>query len=221
MKKIAVFDFDGTLFKVQTIPFFIEQWEELNYPKMPIRSAKSKILKIYFLYKFKLLSEDKFRARAVSDFLVAFNNMYKEDIDEFFYKASLNALTHLRDSIIKEINRVKSEGYSTVLLSGCYESFLKCIANEVGIDNIIGSKINYNEYYKIDAANPANVLGGFNKLEKLNEFFQGQIDYENSLAYADSHTDLELLRAFGNPVAVHPNNDLISIAKDEGFRIID
>jgi HAD superfamily phosphoserine phosphatase-like hydrolase len=221
MQKLAVFDFDGTLFTAQTIPFFIDQWEELGYPKMPIRSAKSKIIKIYLLNKFKLMSTDKFRARAVSDFLVAFNNMYVEDIDEFFHKASQNATKYLRQIVIDEITKMKSENYHTVLLSGCYEGFLKHIAEDLDIDTIIGSKINYNEYFKVDAKNPAEVLGGFNKLKKISDHFSNQIDYKESYAYADSHTDAELLEAFGNPVAVFPNDRLLAIAKDKNYRVID
>ena len=39
------------------------------------------------------------------------------------------------------------------------------------------------------------------------------IDLKHSYAYADSHSDLALLRAVGNPVAVSPDAALLRVAK--------
>ncbi|MFP4456939.1 MAG: HAD family hydrolase [Clostridia bacterium] len=220
MKKLAVFDFDGTLFENQTIPYFIEQWEKLNYPKANLRRAKAKIIKIYFMNKFKILGKDEFRARAISDFLSAFTNMYQEDIDEFFYKASKDAPLYFNKKVLKEITIAKENNYYTILLSGCYENFLKYIANYLKINSFIGSKINYNEYDKIDFDNPVDILNGNNKLDKLLENFP-DIDFKSSIAYADSHTDIELLSSFGKAYAVKPDQTLKEKALENNWIIIE
>jgi len=31
--KLAIFDFDGTLFPVETLPFLLSQWKKLKYSK--------------------------------------------------------------------------------------------------------------------------------------------------------------------------------------------
>lgn len=220
LKKIAVFDFDGTLFENQTIPYFIKQWEKHGYPKRNLRRAKAKIIKIYFLNKFKLMAKDQFRARAIRDFLIAFSDMYKEDIDKFFKDASQDAPLYFNKKILKEIKLSKDEKFHTVILSGCYENFLKYIAKYLNIKSIIGSKIKYNQYFKIDYNNPVDILSGDNKLEKLIEMFP-DIDFKNSIAYADSHTDIELLSKFGKAYAVKPDQKLREEAIKNNWIIID
>ena len=46
-----------------------------------------------------------------------------------------------------------------------------------------------------------------------------EIDLRHSYAYADSHTDLPLLRAVGNPVAVNPDVALFRVAKKHRWPI--
>ena len=46
------------------------------------------------------------------------------------------------------------------------------------------------------------------------------IDLSESYAYSDSESDLPMLRAVGNPVAVNPDAALERIAREEGWRIM-
>jgi len=220
LEKLAVFDFDGTLFNTQTIPFFIEQWDKLNYPKGNLRKAKANIIKIYFLHKFKLLNKENFRSRALSDFLVIFNNMNKEDIDEFFRRASKDAPLYFNKKILKELTKAKENHYHTVILSGCYENFLQYIANDLNINSIIGSKIQYDQYTKVDYSNPVEILSGKNKVESLIKRFPN-IDFNQSIAYADSHTDIELLKRFSKSFAVNPDEKLREVAKNNNWDTIE
>jgi HAD superfamily hydrolase (TIGR01490 family) len=46
------------------------------------------------------------------------------------------------------------------------------------------------------------------------------IDLAASWAYSDSESDLPMLRAVGNPVAVHPDKTLARVAREEGWEIL-
>ena len=46
------------------------------------------------------------------------------------------------------------------------------------------------------------------------------IDLDPSYAYSDSLSDLPMLRAVGNPVAVNPDPPLAAIAKEEGWQTL-
>jgi HAD superfamily hydrolase (TIGR01490 family) len=46
------------------------------------------------------------------------------------------------------------------------------------------------------------------------------IDLRQSYAYSDSESDLPMMRAVGNPVAVNPDSALERVARDEGWRIM-
>jgi phosphoserine phosphatase len=45
-------------------------------------------------------------------------------------------------------------------------------------------------------------------------------DLDASYAYSDSESDLPMLRAVGNPVAVNPDAELARVAHEEGWRTI-
>ncbi|MEQ4522890.1 HAD family hydrolase, partial [Nocardioides kribbensis] len=47
------------------------------------------------------------------------------------------------------------------------------------------------------------------------------VDLTASYAYADSHSDLPLLAAVGNPVAVRPDVPLYRHARRQGWSIVD
>ena len=47
-----------------------------------------------------------------------------------------------------------------------------------------------------------------------------EIDLGSSWAYSDSASDLPMLRAVGNPVAVNPDPELNRIAEAEGWRVM-
>src|SRR4051812_1162967 len=49
---------------------------------------------------------------------------------------------------------------------------------------------------------------------------QENIDLVASYAYSDSESDLPMLRAVGNPVAVNPDSELERVAREEGWRIM-
>ena len=46
------------------------------------------------------------------------------------------------------------------------------------------------------------------------------LSLEESYAYSDSESDLPMLRAVGNPVAVNPDRPLAKIARDEGWQVM-
>jgi hypothetical protein len=46
------------------------------------------------------------------------------------------------------------------------------------------------------------------------------VDLAASWAYSDSASDLPMLRAVGNPVAVNPDEELARIARGEGWRVM-
>ncbi len=59
------------------------------------------------------------------------------------------------------------------------------------------------------------------KAEAIRERAEAEaIDLSQSYAYSDSESDLPMLRAVGNPVAVNPDAELEEIARTEGWRIM-
>ena len=62
---------------------------------------------------------------------------------------------------------------------------------------------------------------GKGKLEGIRQFAESHdIDLAESWAYSDSASDLPMLRAVGNAVAVNPDTELAEVARDEGWRVM-
>lgn len=222
--KLAIFDFDGTLFPKETIPFLLIQWRKLNYPKLKLAEVYFRTLGVYFIYKtglYSTLSKEKFRITAVKEFNRIFRGMNKQEIDQFFLHASKSINELLKISIIEEIESAKNNGFHTVILSGSFNILLKHISENLDIDTIIGTEMHFNNENMLDFEKGLTLVSGSVKVEELkNHFNNYEVNWNESYAYADSFSDLELLESVGNPIAVNPDNMLKSIAKDKKWRII-
>jgi len=60
---------------------------------------------------------------------------------------------------------------------------------------------------------------GPTKAEALHQLESEGLDLSASYAYSDSHTDLPLLEAVGNPVAVNPDRELRKVAEEREWPI--
>lgn len=220
MKKLAIFDFDGTLFTQLTIPYLFEKWISLSYPQKTISKVKGIILKDYFLNKIGLLSKKKFRDKATVDFLKLFSTMSEEEVIDFFDKSCDGISNHFNNDIIEEIEKAKEEGYELVLVSGSFQPMLDSATKNLGFNKVIGTKLPFKNN-RLDYDKGFHIINGIEKKNAvLNEYQQEAIDYENSRAFADSYYDEFILKLTGNPVAVTPDDKLRKIAVKEGWKII-
>jgi len=220
MKKVAIFDFDGTLFTEQTIPFLFKKWEELGYPKDKKTKVKGKILFKYFLNKIGLLNKQDFRDKATKDFLYIFENMNDNQINAFFENSCANIEQYFNPKIVYEINAAKSAGFEIVMISGCFQIMLEYALKSFEFNKIIGSKILFSNN-KIDYKKDLVIISGEEKKRAfLNEFGLDTYDFEKSCAYGDSLYDRHIMELTGNPIAVTPDEDLMILAEKMGWKII-
>ena len=221
--KLAIFDFDGTLFSQEILPFFLSHWGKSKYSKVKYLKTYASLIPLYIKYKFGLksnMSREQMKITAMEKFNYIFDGMIESEIMEFFIDCSKVIKDHLNETIVFEVRKAQSEGYHTVLLSGTYYSFLKYIGEYVGFDTVIGTEIHFKNGI-IDLTKKPKIISGVLKLEKTMEEFEGKsIDWDASEAYADSYSDLHILESVGEPVAVNPDDKLRSIAIKNSWRII-
>jgi phosphoserine phosphatase len=107
-----------------------------------------------------------------------------------------------------------------MLVSGAYEPLLNSVTEDVTFDCIIGSSIPY-EDEKLRKNASINYIYGERKTEFINNHLSNmKVDWQNSFAYGDSYTDLNVLELVGNPVAVNPEPRLLEIANHKKWEII-
>ncbi len=169
--KLAIFDFDGTLFCKDTLLFLLNQWKKQKKSRLRYLRVYGSLIPLSIQYKLGIksnLSKEEMKLLAVSKFNNIFIDMTEQQIKEYFYECSIEIKEYLNKSIITEVEKVRRLGYHTVLLSGSYEQLLKYIGDDLGIDTVIGTKMNFgNEVF--DNNKEVQIISGSLKLEKINK----------------------------------------------------
>jgi HAD superfamily phosphoserine phosphatase-like hydrolase len=222
--KLALFDFDGTLFPLETIPYLVKEYYKYGSHKNRVIGFYIKTIMQLFRYKvLKQIDKVTFRKKVVRYFMDFFHGERKETINTFFHKVGLDIRGLLDNIILNEVDLARSNGYHTVILSGCFSELLEAIAPAISIDSVIGTQLTYvmdekgTEIY--DRTIDIDIIADERKVRAIKEAFP-EADWEKSCAYADSCYDEMLLNLVGTKIAVNPDRILTSIAQSKNWKIL-
>ncbi len=218
--KLAIFDFDGTLFMRDTLPFLGEEWVRQGRPRHRYIITYLSIMPILILYKLGTVSRARMKYQAMKKFQKMFVKLSEKQVKEFFQQSYPALTRYYNPEVLAEIKRAKSEGFHLVLLSGAYALLLNLVAEDLEIDTVIGAEL-YFENETINYDRDISFVDGENKLALLKEVFTGQeVDWKLSRSYGDSYDDLLVLEIAGEAVVVNPENKLLDYAQDNDWRVI-
>ncbi|MFB3739797.1 MAG: HAD family hydrolase, partial [Candidatus Velamenicoccus archaeovorus] len=112
---------------------------------------------------------------------------------------------------VRRIREHRAAGHRTILITAAAEPFVRPIAPL--FDVVIAAKLAIEDgRYTGYLAEPP--LVGEARAAWLRRYAEQEgADLKQSYAYADSHSDLSLLRAVGNPVVVSPDAALLRVAR--------
>lgn len=120
--------------------------------------------------------------------------------------------------MLEEVYAHQDAGRPTFIVSAAGNDVVSSLAAVLGMDGGIGTR------YEVDAEGSFSgrldgpFVYGPGKVEAMRAFAAAHdIDLATSYAYSDSLSDLPMLRAVGNPVAVNPDPPLAAIAREEGW----
>ncbi len=123
--------------------------------------------------------------------------------------------------MLAEVHAHQDAGRPTFIVSAAGNDVVESLAQVLGMEGGIGTS------YEVDATGhfTGRLEGPFvygpGKVEAMENFAARHgIDLAASYAYSDSLSDLPMLRAVGNPVAVNPDPPLAAIAKEEGWQVL-
>jgi HAD superfamily hydrolase (TIGR01490 family) len=121
--------------------------------------------------------------------------------------------------MLAEVHAHQDAGRATFIVSAAGHGIVESLARVLGMEGGIGTR------YEVDAA--GDFTGRFDgpfvygpgKVEAMQAFAaEHEIDLDASYAYSDSLSDLPMLRAVGNPVAVNPDPPLAELARQEDWQ---
>ena len=222
--KLAIFDFDGTLFPMDTLPFLMMKWRREGRSLRRLLAVYASVGSLLAGYKLGIAcggSREMLHRVALQRVTRLFKGMNEAEVSAFLKRNAELMAPLLRPSVLAELRRAKEQGYHTVLLSGTYETLMQHVGAIIGIDTAIGTALHYKNG-TVDVERELDVVCGDDKAERLNAAFAGQsVDWAESIAYADSYSDLPVLRRVGHPVAVCPDPELAALLPQPGWRVIE
>jgi HAD superfamily hydrolase (TIGR01490 family) len=146
----------------------------------------------------------------------------REEVIEFGRSVAMEELLpRLYPQAVELMLRHKRAGREVYIASSSPEDYLAILAEELGIDGVIGTRARVVDgKYTGELDGP--MVHGPEKAERVGQLAKERgIDLDRSYAYSDSINDLPLLELVGNPVAMNPDHRLASIARRGGWQIID
>ena len=218
--KVAIFDFDGTLYKKETFKLLMEQLK--NHPTYNKYYGKfyRSILPLYIRYKFKILPESIMKERSMRLYLQALDSLTMTELHEYFKSMHDVMMPDFNEQVVDRLIEHRKDGFHVLLVSGAYTPFLKAVTSHLTFDEIIGTDIP-SHGDRLAMEQPFLHIQGIRKNEQINHALQGQtVDWANSFAYGDSISDLPVLEQVGHPVAVRPDEKLIAVAKQRNWEIL-
>jgi phosphatidylglycerophosphatase C len=207
MGLIAVFDFDGTLIKEDSMVLLFRR-----YHRFSLGNAGIFLRLVWETIKFfmKINSQKQYKEKFLNLVIRSSKKAAPEEILSDFKKFLLEKI--LRDAA-KEINSLKEKGYETILLSASPDFYLAGVKEALGFSKLICTQT---------VTKDGNIIitgencYGQNKVARLLEQYPGgSTDWQGSYCFTDNSSDMGLLSLFGNPFVVN-NNKLA--AKNPGVK---
>lgn len=130
-------------------------------------------------------------------------------------------LPRLAPNGLARIRWHQGRGHRVALLSGAPEFLVTLLAAHLGVETVIGTPL------RLEAGRYTGALAGLHPYGERKALLarrfiaDHQIDPAASYAYADHHTDAEVLALFGHPTCVNGTARLRRIAARNGWAIED
>lgn len=130
-------------------------------------------------------------------------------------------LPRVYPQMLAEVYAHQDAGRATFIVSAAGNDVVESLAQVLGMEGGIGTRYEVDEEGDFTGRFDGPFVYGPGKVEAMQAFAAAHgIDLDASYAYSDSLSDLPMLRAVGNPVAVNPDPPLMDIAREEGWQVL-
>jgi HAD superfamily hydrolase (TIGR01490 family) len=130
-------------------------------------------------------------------------------------------LPRVYPQMLEVAHRHQDAGRRAYIVTAASQELADILATVMAFDGAIGSGISE----VVDGVYTGRPAGLFvyrsGKAQAITELARREgIDLGSSYAYSDSESDLPMLRAVGHPVAVNPDGNLATVARQEGWDVL-
>lgn len=211
---LAVFDLDGTVANTDVLSTYLRaRWAD-----DPISSAREAARLLGSLPRYAAL-DARGRERFLRAFYQRFAGADVAALDQLVAdELGQQLLRTVSPAAVRRIREHRERGHTTVLVTGALRSFCEPIRSL--FDTVAACELATDAGGIATGHLAAPPLVGATRASWLRAHAaQVDADLDASFAYADSRSDVPLLRSVGNPVAVDPDAALHRIARRERWPI--
>jgi HAD superfamily hydrolase (TIGR01490 family) len=205
---LAVFDMEGTIVSSNVVESYL--W--LRLAELPRERWTGEVASVARAMPAYLSAERRDRGEFLRSFYRRYEGASVDGVEELVreHVAEL-LLQRVSPAAVRRIRQHRAAGHRTVLITGALAAFvepLRPLFDEIVAAELLARDGRYTGFL----ASPP--LVGEARAAWLRRYAAREgADLALSYAYADSHTDLPLLRAVGNPAAVNPDVSLFRAAR--------
>ena len=213
----AFFDMDGTLLSSNVIETYL--WMRLG--ELPPSGKLAELSRITGKLPKFISADRKERGAFLRTVYKEYAGARLEDLDAIADEhLARHILERLAPDAVRRIRQHRAAGHLTVLITGAIRPLTRPLTPL--FDHIEAADLAVDGRGYCTGHLASSPLVGESRAAFVREFARrNSIDARKSFAYADSHSDLPLLAAVGNPVAVRPDVPLFREARKRHWTIVD
>ncbi len=217
MKKVAIFDIDGTIFRSSLL---IELTDALIQEGIfPARARK-----IYA----KTYKNWLDRKGTYEDYIIAVIRAFENNIKGISHKAFLkiakkvvafhkNRVYRYSRDLVKDL---KKKNYYLLAISNSPREIVEEFARKLGFDKVYGRIYEVNKQGKLTGVTLcADIIADKAKVLK-NAIREEHLTLAGSLGVGDTESDIRFLKMVENPICFNPNKRLYQHAKRAGWKVV-
>ncbi|WP_022910313.1 HAD-IB family hydrolase [Aestuariimicrobium kwangyangense] len=214
---LAVFDLDGTVMATNVVETYL--WATL--PDLPLTDQVKEVAKVASHLPAYLASLRRDRGNFLRQVYRRYAGMPLDElnaiVDTRMRPFIMDRLAH---DALTRIQEHREVGHTTVLLTGAVRPFTRPIADL--FDVVVAAELSTDDQGVCTGFLDGPPMVGETRSAWLRQYatLHGY-DLAKSYAYADSHVDLPMLTAVGNPVVVSPDVGLLRAARQNGWSVVD
>ena len=144
-----------------------------------------------------------------------------KDLERLGADVLAGVLPRIYPQMLAVAHEHQDAGRLVYIVTAASQDLARLLATVLALDGAIGSQFS-EAVDGVFTGRPAGVfIYGEAKARAIEELARREhIDLAASYAYSDSASDLPMLRAVGNPIAVNPDKRLAAIAREEGWEML-
>lgn len=166
--RVAIFDFDGTLYEKETFNMLMTHLKEHPNYILEYKQFYRAILPPYLGHKIKVYPTHKMRARSMQIYMEALDRKSTKELSVFFHEIAVKMRPDFNPLIIERFNQHRDDGVHLMLVSGAYTELLEQFRTEFPFDTLIGTDIPIlND--EVNKTEQLEHIQGTKKNEKIND----------------------------------------------------